>query len=171
MSDEQAQQEGRRAAPNRTPSGTISLDDSSILSRNNTQKEEEIMVASSEAAAAAPPPLRPRLYSEEDDDLRKAKAMALAIQQNPNMTPDEIHQLHFGDEAQSQILKQAKKQSVEASSSFLGSITKSQKKTKELFSSIVMGTTTTATPQQQQQQQRGGTSESTSPPALHPILP
>ncbi len=70
----------------RSPSGTISLNPS------QESNEEETV-------------LRPRLYSEEDEDLRKAKAMALAIQQNPNMTADEIHQLHFGDEAQSQILK------------------------------------------------------------------
>jgi len=40
-----------------------------------------------------PPPQRTRVYSEDDDEIRIAKAMALAMQNNPNMTPDEMKQL------------------------------------------------------------------------------
>lgn len=149
----------------RSPSGTISITPSSSTEETNikTRSQEDDEDALVPASDAPPTSLRPRLYSEEDEDLRKAKAMALAIQQHPNMTPEEIHQMHIGDEEQSQLLLEQQQQDKKPKSNdFLGSIRESQKKTKELFQTMVgtpsrnssHGSSSSAPPAVQQQQQQ-----------------
>ena len=51
---------------------------------------------------------RPRATSEEDAEIRRAKAMALAIQKNPSLSADEIQKL-VGQSEQAQLIDQKKK--------------------------------------------------------------
>ena len=156
----------------RSPSGTISIDSSPTPSyddmalratstrSNDTDEDEAVRSRAYTAPSRAQepsqiqPPARQRLYSEEDEELRKAKAMATYIQQHPNMTPEDIHKMHFGDEQQSQIIEQQKKPK---SDSFLISfresqerakknLKESQERAKQKIKSMVSGTSAVPTP-------------------------
>lgn len=143
---------------NHSKTGTISglqatgsFDEVMIRSNPSFEDDQGLTRGRAHTDDANVPPTRQRLYSEEDEELRLARAMALAVQQHPNMTPEEIHQLHFGDTQQSEIIELQKRQSDESRKpisfvkGFQESIKVSQKKAKKHIHSIV-GTTTTNRP-------------------------
>jgi len=144
MSDTEKQDSSPSARPpsyslgtgSHSASGTVSIDSSPSASYDTNDVQRDAAADDTKL----PQTTRPRLYSEEDEDLRKAKAMALAIQQHPNMTPEEIHQMHFGDEEQSHIIESSQKKP--KSDTFLGNI----QKHKELFQTMVGGSLHGTTP-------------------------
>ena len=75
---------------------------------------DDLPMSSSSLRRSISPPHRSRLYSEEDAEIRMAKAMALAIQANPTLAPEEVRALVGAQEnLQQELIRESPKNSKE----------------------------------------------------------